>query len=242
MTPHTSKDNPWFMEVWQKKMNCSYPNKTYTGSIIIGDITLITCDVIEHIPMPPEDIDSWVVTTFDGVYAVAYALDKLIRERCPEKLVNNEGVRDCVKTYDLLGYLQNSSFQGASWMVQFDELGNLKGPYEFRQYYNSRSKREIAIALWDMINDTLLMKKDEMDWSVFWGGDTSRNYPPDSVCSNPCGPRFYYQYREQGCCWDCIACRNNERLNDERKGCIQCPEFYWPDMRTATYCVPIEPE
>ena len=97
MTPHTSKDNPWFMEVWQKKMNCSYPNKTYTGSIIIGDTTLLTCDVIEDIPMPPEDLDSYIVATFDGIYAVAYALDKLIRERCPEMFINKEGVRDCVK-------------------------------------------------------------------------------------------------------------------------------------------------
>ena len=230
------------MEVWQKKMNCRYLNDTYTGSISIGDTTLLTCDGIEHIPMPTRNPNSYVATTFDGVYAVAYALDKLIREWCPEKFINNEGVRDCVKAYDLLGYLQNSSFPGFSWIVEFDEIGNVKGPYEFRQYYNSRSEKEIRIAFWNTINDTLLLHKDKMNWSSFWKADNSKNYPPDSVCGHPCKPRLYYQYREQGCCWDCVACRNNERLNDGKTGCMKCPEFYWPDKRTATYCKPIEPE
>ena len=126
MTPQTSKDNPWFMEVWQRKMNCIYPYKTDTGNITIGNTTLINCDGIKYIPILPEDLDSYVVTTFDGVYGVAYALDKLIRERCFEMIINNEGVRDYIKAYNLLGYIQNSSFQCVSCIVQFDELGNEK--------------------------------------------------------------------------------------------------------------------
>ena len=80
------------------------------------------------------------------------------------------------------------------------------------------------------------------DWSPFSSLDQHDLSSPDSVCSRPCEPRLYYQYRDPVCCWDCLACRNNEILNEGKNGCVVCSALTWPDEETATTCIPIPPE
>ena len=244
MTPLTSRHNPWFMEIWQIYFNCRYDNSSYTGNMDLSNTSLPHCTEFEHQSLPPAVIDPYVVTTFDGFYAVAYALDLLIREKCPEKFADKTDIRSCIRGTELLDYIKKSDFQGGSWKVQFNDLGDVKGPYEFRQFYSSRTLKEKPISLWDQINQTLVIYEEEVDWSIFWDYDFANvsSNPPDSVCSRPCGPRLYYQHTELSCCWNCIACRNNERLNTERTGCVKCSYLSWPDKETATYCELIEPE
>ena len=86
------------------------------------------------------------------------------------------------------------------------------------------------------------MTVQSADWSLFYPFENPSSAAPDSVCSRPCGPRLYYQQRELECCWDCLGCRNNERLNVNSTGCVPCSVFTWPDDETATRCILIDPE
>ena len=151
--------------------------------------------------------------------------------------------------------------QGVSWEVVFNKLGDVLGPYEYRQFYSYRpnKNKETVIGMWDTKLEILSIYDENSEWDIFWENNHPGNPPwfrntsdpPDSVCSRPCPPRQYYQQRELTCCWDCISCRNNEilvsRIDGEEisdgllNGCLKCPEFYWPEEQTATFCERIQP-
>ena len=57
---------------------------------------------------------------------------------------------------------------------------------------------------------------------------------PESVCSRPCRPGEFVILREPApCCWECRACRDNERLVRRNTSCERCQEFTWPDPQTS---------
>ncbi|GFO22662.1 metabotropic glutamate receptor [Plakobranchus ocellatus] len=57
---------------------------------------------------------------------------------------------------------------------------------------------------------------------------------PESVCSKPCKPgQFLIQREPAPCCWECRACRDNERLVRGNTSCELCAPFTWPDPETG---------
>ena len=106
MTPNNSMHNRWYMDVWQKRYGCSYFNSSREA-----------CDGFEDQPLPAEPVDQWVMTTFDGFYAAAYALHNLIANKCPEMFTDPANVEDCVDGHDLLEYIKNNTFQVQMWII-----------------------------------------------------------------------------------------------------------------------------
>lgn len=138
MTPLTNPNNPWFTEVWQSYHNCQYKNSNKRNYYKVDNISATNeCEDVEHLGMPFPAFDM-SPTTFDGVNAVAYSLDILIRSKCSDVVSNKKALRECVRNHDLLSVIKNITFQGVSWPVAFDQLGDLQGQYEFKQYYSTR--------------------------------------------------------------------------------------------------------
>ena len=238
MTPLNSKHNPWFMKKWQQHFNCSYDL-----SFVNDGVT--DCNTIEHLTLPRLDKEL-LSTTIDSVNAVVYALHKLIQEHCPEASVDKSILKTCVHGGLLLAYLKKTSFQGSSWHVSFDDLGNANGTYRFEQYQqpNSPINQFKSIGTWERSSGNLQINSLNMNWSSFRiqpGVQFNKQGVPDSVCSYPCGPRRFKQQRDLPCCWDCLECRNNEIFDETADDCLPCLEFYWPDESTATHCIKINP-
>ena len=246
-TPRTSSKNPWFMEVWKTEKNCSYTSSTR-----------INCSMIEDDPLMIGPSHRVVQSLVDAAQTYFQALDSLIRKRCPEMLGSPHLIKQCVRGKDLLEHIKNTSFVGTAWDISFDEYGDIEAPYIFEQYHSKRTEKYTEAARWSKSSGAIQMYPSNIDWSYFKPHNHSENglhtaitnstapydedsWVPDSVCSNPCGPRQYKQQKELKCCWKCIDCRNNEIINEERDGCEKCPDLMWPDVETATVCVPIEP-
>ena len=235
MTPQNSRGNPWFMHTWMIAYNCSYDEH---------DTNKTPCGGLEHMTLPEISPTLWLGPTFDGIYAVAHGLHNMITDKCPAAFQNVTLLKDCVAGADLLSSIKNFTFEGSSWTIAFDELGDIMSPYKYQQYYEHRQEQTKIVATWDKIHGNISILDHAINWSDYGGGaDVARDADgvPDSVCSYLCGPRQYQQQRELVCCWDCMSCRNNEIINVDRDGCEKCPELMWPDD-TAMHCERIEPE
>ena len=139
MTPLEYPDNSWFMETWQHTHQCLYKDNRKRNYYKPENASLAQeCSDLEHLPLPDASPSTWVSTSFDGVKAVAYALDILIQENCSHLVHDKPELRECVRRNDLLTIIKNNTFNGTSWPVAFDELGDVKGRYQFWQYYSSR--------------------------------------------------------------------------------------------------------
>ena len=235
MTPLNANHNPWFMEKWKSHYGCSFniaENET-------------DCKQYEHLTLPTRNPLLYVGTTIDSINTVVRGMHDLIKDKCPEASENKSVLKNCLEGEELLKYIKNVTFEGTSWTIKFDNLGNMLGEYEFHQHPYSRANVKGAVGCWDKVSSNITVNDTLVDWSAFRdSSDVLFNQydAPDSVCSYPCGPREYKQQRELACCWDCITCRNNEIINSAADGCEQCPDLYWPDEETATRCEPIEPQ
>ncbi|GFN89549.1 metabotropic glutamate receptor-like [Plakobranchus ocellatus] len=80
---------------------------------------------------------------------------------------------------------------------------------------------------------------DDSDEDCFSNYDADFSEPqevsvPESVCSKPCKPgQFLIQREPAPCCWECRACRDNERLVRGNASCELCAAFTWPDPETG---------
>ena len=238
-TPLTSAGrNPWFMEAWQLTKGCSY--------VPINN-SILNCGDIEDEPFNGRDSHAFLASTKDAIDTFVYALDRLIKEQCPELLATPTLVKECINGEELLQYIRESYFPGTNWNVAFDESGDVLGNYVFRQYFSNRTPLHELVAVWENQNNDITVYSNKLDLSNFLVNEADARIHknsmdvPDSVCSYPCEARQYQQQRELVCCWDCMSCRNNEIINADRDGCEKCPELMWPDEETATYCVEIEP-
>ena len=237
MTPESSNyANPWFMYSWMRDYNCTFDQDSSEK---------IQCEPFINQPLKNVYTSSWLGTTFDGFYAICHGLHNMITWKCPEAFQNASLLSDCLDGNDLLNSIKNNTFNGSSWTVAFDDAGDIMSPYTYQQWYRNRSDRVQVVGMWDKLVGNISIDDDIMNWANFSNGaDVTRDSDgvPDSVCSYPCEARQYQQQRELVCCWDCMACRNNEIINADRDGCEKCPERMWPDEETATYCERIEPE
>lgn len=238
--------NPWFKPNWESLNNCTFE---------VG-----TCDpVINTLSMSKLDFQTLVTFEMDAVLALAHAAHKLISGLCPN--TTGSKARDCVKRELLYLYLLNLSFTGYSGHVQFDSNGDSVGRYVIYQVSNdtvrkfSRNedlkaesqkvigKREVAF--YDKASGNLTYidfiswshVKDLNGTSPSGSSHVSTNRPA-SVCSVPCVAGEYRIQKVPVCCWDCWACRDNQRIASQ--GCEDCQDLTWPDPGTNySTCSPI---
>ena len=244
MTPLSAPDNPYFFDVWSRQNKCEYKNKSES----LDNVSYRDCSKYEHLPLNDISHEEWISQVFDGFYILAHSIHNLVQDQCPEKFLDPTNIKECIKGEDLLTAIKKLDYKGISWKIKFDEHGDLLGSYLFRQYYANRENKFEPLVIWDSNSNLFRNHTYLEDWNIFWNHENSNDQkrsltnPPDSVCSRPCPSRHYAQQKKLECCWECIQCRNNEHLNDNRTACVQCPEFRWPDEYDDMKCVDIEPE
>ena len=161
----------------------------------------------------------------DSVYSYAVALDKLLKEECPN--ASHSAARECITGPLLLKYLHQITFQGVTGHIAFDNKGdNLYGQYAIKHITKEIGgyKTEI-IGVWSHDTNQVTLDVNKMHFYVDFDNDTGI---PVSVCSLSCPASHYYVNGDEPCCWQCYPCRENEIVAPNKTFCFSCPEYHWP--------------
>ena len=111
LNPFTNNRNPWFVEFWEHAHKC-----TFNATAIENDDSKgqSLCTGAEMLTPTNYQQESKIQFVYDAVYAMAYALDKLVSQKCK----NSRSVKDCVRNMHIDGYrfykdyILNLSFDG----------------------------------------------------------------------------------------------------------------------------------
>lgn len=152
----------------------------------------------------------------DAVQAVGKALHAMYN--CNNSLKKCPKTSPFINSEDLLEYLKNVSFQGATGKIGFNSQGNpISSSYDVL-HIHSNSKGTFVktqIGTWSL--DGLEIKKDMIKWTV------PEKKPPSSSCMSKCAPGTL-QTTSKNCCWECIPCKDGTvSLEYGASSCIKCP-------------------
>ena len=166
--------------------------------------------------------------TTESVLVYGRALDMLIRDNCPQALVNAEELDGCVDTGMLKTYLYNVIFPTSSGPKEFDDDGGMYLDFRLRQV---QGKSVPQVGVWKYSTSLIEWREDWEEWESV----------PESVCAKPCEAGEFYIKGELPCCWECYRCRNNEIVTGNLSACETCPKLTWPSNDTFEDCLPIDP-
>ena len=201
--------NPWFMEYWESKFNCT----------LSGQQGFTQCDTANQFTSPETGYrqSGFAPFTIDAVYALAHAIRNLQRDFCPngrgickEIMDTRIGIHNSVIRGDLLlQYLHNVSFRAASTeYVSFDSNGDQQGGYLIKNLKQTQNGEFIfdVVGHWDEVpvnRSAPLEIFGDIQWSHQQGSRI-----PSSVCSLPCGPDEFQEPvpDHADCCWVCRSC------------------------------------
>lgn len=234
--------NPWMVPTWEMLYGCS---------LVKG-----TCDISQGFPNTTYDFTfaEGNSNVLDAVFTFGHAIDQLLRDTCPE--ARGKDVQHCVKGELLLEYLLNTSFDGVTGTVRFDEFGDGQSKYRINQVYPKMLDdgnftgvfSEVTVAFYSITTDNIQYSNNHsLSWEFYQaleqsGQNLMANQAPESICSYPCKDSEFKIPTKLECCWDCRACRENERIiyDLEVPRCEVCSGFHWPDPKTNfTTCQPI---
>ncbi|CAD5111516.1 DgyrCDS822 [Dimorphilus gyrociliatus] len=216
ISPHTKPDLIYLRKYWSRIFQCSW-NTTNSK--------LPLCDPKANLSQIDFQV-SGDSLEYDCLTIVVQAMKNVIRKYCPS--VSRSDVHQCLSGERLLKEIRTGSFNTTLGNIQFDKNGDVYGGYNLVQYTHNGK--------WNVVGRWSREKPGvEPLEKIIW----PESYVPVSVCSKPCPPKHYFIQKAVVCCWDCRKCRNNEIVIDNRTGCEECPEFFWPD-REALECVAIE--
>lgn len=203
--------------------------------------------------MDASDSPTHETLVIDSVNAVAFALDNLHKDVCPDTptmicddMINVKGEK--VKEYILKVELDSI----ANGKVMFLQNGDSQGKYSVRnlQLLNG-TYRFVDVGKWIYDEGGMgLTIETDIPWYVkpFRKRDPSTGVPI-SVCSEPCGVgERQNTVPENACCWTCTKCDVDEIVTDNGTRCTSCVNttahiFGWPEEGSNfTTCVPIDPK
>ena len=221
LTPQNNYVNPWFDSYWKHLLmmtNCSQ---------VSNGLEETECVVASH---KPGFSSKAVGSVFDAVYALAYALDSLLKDSC------SRGTTDCRPEFsgtDFLEHLNNVNFQEHGGRFLFEDKGDPPGKYEIKNMQLIDGEyRMVPVGRWDAMNETarLTMYEDR----IFWAGGETRI--PESICRERCTFGNIPVHLSEACCWGCHRCPQDAIVvNDSH--CEKCPKGLWPN-ENYTRCTP----
>ncbi len=193
-----------------------------------------SCKMFADQPFADQTVYDAVYMEMDAVLTLVYALDSLIKVKCPSASHNKSLLKSCITGPDLLAHALNVSFDGVSGDVEFDSFGDAKGQYDIHQYRNNGWQPVLS---W--LQDTDLFWKDLVQ-NLYFPVRGESNTLPESVCSHPCKGNEYLVPKDILCCWECRRCRSHEIPDTNGSACRSCEVNMWPDD-TGSVCVAITP-
>ncbi|XP_038071256.1 metabotropic glutamate receptor 4-like [Patiria miniata] len=170
-------------------------------------------------------------TIYHAVYAFAYALDDLIRQRCSSRTTDCSHRLHNISGQDLLPYLFNVQFEGVGGPFEFDANGNAEGAYTIKGLLEENNKIEWQdVGLWDSHRT---QKLSMVDAAILWPDGT-----PQSHCKQECLPGQIAVPLQEKCSWGCQTCYKDAIVVDN--ACEQCKRTHWPSTNRSA-CEPIVP-
>ncbi len=235
LTPANNADNPWFPELWEERLQCTW-NTSWGNK---------SCYLYEDMPLTNQPLARGMTLSIDSVNVFSYALDQMIKDNCPLAFRNQSLLDNCISGSVLLKYLRNVSFEGISGKVQFNKQGDRRGHFEIMQYLYTDIGGKHTVALWDGERGKVYVDNERMDWTAYQGVNvkgSDAEVPLEAVCSKPCEWREARIQLDVQCCWLCQKCRPNEYLATNATHCIMCPQTTWPNEHDdSTPCLNIPP-
>ncbi|XP_054722394.1 metabotropic glutamate receptor 5-like [Uloborus diversus] len=218
LRPGRNNRNPWFREFWEYRFNCTLPdsptrkyNKTCTGRE----------DLRERYKQ-----DTKMSFVKKALLTMAYGLHDMQQDLCPGKGL-------CPRMLPVNGslflqYLLNVSFVWENETVCFDENGDPPGRYDIMNFQYEAENHTFDyrhVGSWDSGHLHLFQP---FRWNPLH--TEHPGLPPESVCSKPCekGKVKSIQSESVKCCWVCVACKENQFLEDEYT-CKDCQLGWWPN-------------
>lgn len=181
-----SNVNPWFNEFWEKHFNCTI---TSNSSTCLENATLAKTRYL----------DDKVTFVIDAVNAFALALHKIYADFCPSMTGLCSAMTSSKMGPNLLEALRNTSFDGASGRIRFDDNGDSEGRYDIFRFLRGKY---VKVASWD---------GELVDVSFMLHQDNHSATSIESYCSVPCGTGYYRQLKtDKSCCWTCKPCAEDE--------------------------------
>ena len=220
--------NPWWKEFWTSHLNCS--------------------SMSEGACLNPAKIDdrafaklhnAFIPYLTDAVYALAHALDSLLKCKkpgggplasgyCPEQNANFTAEAMLLK-------LRKVSFQGITGQVQFTESGDPTfSSYDIVNFQKQAEHYEnVKVGTWTGGNRINLTINDKQ---IKWANEESD--PPISTCSHRCPPGTK-QTITVSCCWECIKCPlGSISKQHSSPNCTKCPQLH-KSNGDGTACLPL---
>uniref|UniRef100_H3C9R3 G-protein coupled receptors family 3 profile domain-containing protein n=1 Tax=Tetraodon nigroviridis TaxID=99883 RepID=H3C9R3_TETNG len=183
---------------------------------------------------------------YKAVYALAYALDDLLRCEPGRGPFSEHSCADIhrLKPWQLVHYLQHVNFSTTFGdQVSFDQNGDVLPIYDIVNWLWFPDGR-VKVQNVGEVKRTLL-RGDEVTLhgdKIFWSFEY--NKPPQSVCSQSCPPRTRVSRRkgQPVCCFDCLTCSEGKFSNKTNSmECTSCPEDFWSSSQ-RDHCVPKKTE
>uniref|UniRef100_A0A3P8RRU7 G-protein coupled receptors family 3 profile domain-containing protein n=1 Tax=Amphiprion percula TaxID=161767 RepID=A0A3P8RRU7_AMPPE len=178
---------------------------------------------------------------YKSVYAVAHALDNLIKCDEGKRAYPNMSCADVrhIQPWQVLHYLDTVNFTtGEGERVYFDENGDSPARYELvnLQITNRGNMEGKTVGIYDAsLPDSHQFIMNSIP--VVWGNGLAE--VPVSVCSEKCLPGTHkvLQKGKPVCCYDCIPCPAGEITNLTSILCLKCPPEFWSNKRRDA-CIP----
>ncbi|XP_072025082.1 metabotropic glutamate receptor 5-like [Amphiura filiformis] len=187
------------------------------------------CSDWSECPIPGPHLETLIQ---NGVYALAYAVDSIIRNYCHHGNLCNEVLDGKI----LLHHLLNVTFpESDGSMFSFDENGDTAGQYVIRNMQLVDGEYQLVdIGIWDPhhTESRLNLREHSIQWQL-------ENQPPRSECVEYCGLGYISIPLEQKCCFGCQRCPSHAFVANGTE-CIECPQTEWPDKEYAS-CQKLRP-
>ncbi|XP_059161880.1 metabotropic glutamate receptor 4-like [Physella acuta] len=255
----SNSTNPWFKPNWESLNGCSF--KSGTCDEVIDDVSMSRLDFKTYSTF---QMDA-VLALAHGAHKLISGVCPGFSGSRVRACVKPELLHHYLQNLSFTGYSgrvqfdENGDSVGRYVVHQVTDGGDATPlGYGGPGFVSPGGFRKLEVAFYDEADQTLTYTSHAISWSHLKEFDAGKTYvtdlgnsstprasdagrsmtPPESVCSRPCVSGEYRIQKKPLCCWECRACRNNEKTTPG--GCEECPALSWPDADSnLTTCSPI---
>ncbi|XP_022625369.1 extracellular calcium-sensing receptor-like [Seriola dumerili] len=240
LLPSQFPDSQFVRDFWENTFDCSLNETANTQRKPCSGF-----ESLQNVESQFTDVSELRFTNnvYKSVYAVAHALDNLIKCEDGKGPFSTGGCADIkhIQPWQVLQYLSTVNFTtGEGERVYFDKNGDSPARYELvnLQMTNKGTMDGITVGIYDASfpeSRQFIMNKIP----VVWGNGLTEEVPV-SVCSESClqGTHKVLQKGRPVCCYDCIPCPAGEISNlTDSIHCMKCPPEYWSNSQRDA-CIP----
>ncbi|XP_069004371.1 extracellular calcium-sensing receptor-like [Embiotoca jacksoni] len=237
--PSQLPDSQFVRDFWEDVFHCSLGETTNTHRQPCSGF-----ESLQNVQSQFTDVSELRFTNnvYKSVYAVAHALDNLIKCHDGTRPFSNQSCIDPkqIQPWQVLQYLDTVNFTTEEGeRVYFNSNGDSPARYELvnLQITNKGTTEGATVGIYDASlpdRHQLIMN----NISLIWGKGLTE--VPVSVCSETCVPGTHkvLQKGKPVCCYDCIPCPAGEISNlTDSIHCMKCPSEYWSNQQRDA-CVP----